>query len=67
MFTTKKLGKWMALLATVAMLGACATGPATSSAPKKDEHARWNGGVWNSVLGYHGPANEMAIAAAPAR
>ena len=46
-------------------LCACATGPQTSSAPKKAQQTSWNEGVWNSVLGYHGPANTMSMAAGP--
>jgi hypothetical protein len=59
-----RMTKWIALAALVSMLGACATGPATSSAPKKQAH--WNDGVWNSTLGYHGPANAMSMAFGPA-
>ena len=61
-----KMCKWCALLALAALLGACATGPSTSSAPKKATQSSWNNGTWNSVLGYHGPANEMSMAYGPA-
>ena len=46
-------------LALAALLSGCASTTTTH------EHARWNGGVWNSVLGYHGPANTMADAGGP--
>ena len=46
--------KWIALLATVALLSACAA-PATHVTQKQP----WNGGIWNSTLGYVGPANVM--------
>lgn len=44
--------RWIAILGVVALLSACATPPTymTSNEP-------WNGGIWNSVLGYHGPNN----------
>lgn len=49
------LTKWLALLGLIAALAACAHAP-----DEQDAHAQpWNGGVWNSVLGYHGPANAM--------
>ena len=53
---------WIVLIALAAGLSGCATGPESSSARTKTAHAqeRWNGGVWNSVLGYNGPANMMA-------
>lgn len=45
---------WIALLALAALLAGCATaqGPVAQKQP-------WNGGIWNSVLGYVGPANVM--------
>lgn len=53
-------GRWIALLALAALLGGCATAPGASM----DDGGRWNGGTWNSVLGYHGPANSI-IAGGP--
>lgn len=48
------LSKSLVLAGLVALLSACAQVPTVSSqAPLQ----RWDGGVWNSVLGYHGPAN----------
>lgn len=44
--------RWIALLGLAAALGGCAAVP---SAPLQPE--AWNGGVWNSMLGYHGPSN----------
>lgn len=49
--------RWIAVLAAVAALAGCAT------APQPPQQHVWNGGVWNSVLGYHGPANAMNVAA----
>lgn len=46
-------------LALAALLSGCASPGAPGA------HARWNDGVWNSVLGYHGPANTMADAGGP--
>lgn len=53
--------KWIALSGVVALLAACAhpAGPQQAKEP-------WNGGTWNSVLGYHGPANAM-VAGGPSR
>ena len=45
--------QWIALLALAGALAGCSNVPPTQAT----EHARWDGGVWNSVLGYHGPAN----------
>jgi hypothetical protein len=46
--------KWIVLLALSAALAGCATapGPVAQKQP-------WNGGIWNSVLGYVGPNNVM--------
>ena len=41
------------LAALLVALTGCAA-PRTETA-----HAAWNGGVWNSTLGYHGPTNTM--------
>jgi len=46
--------KWMAVLGIAAALAACAHPPTGASV-----HEPWNGGIWNSVLGYHGPYNVM--------
>ena len=46
-------------LALVAALSGCASTHPTGKS------AHWNDGVWNSVLGYHGPANTMADAGGP--
>ena len=46
--------KWIALAALVALLSACAAPPVHTT-----ENEPWNGGIWNSVLGYIGPNNVM--------
>ena len=46
--------KWIALLALAALLSACAATPTDVS-----KNEPWNGGIWNSVLGYVGPNNVM--------
>jgi hypothetical protein len=48
--------KWIALFGLVAVLAACAAPPATTASNEP-----WNGGIWNSVLGYVGPANQMVM------
>ncbi len=48
--------KWMSLLALAAMLTACANAPTQEAKVKQP----WNGGTWNSVLGYVGPDTIMA-------
>jgi hypothetical protein len=53
---THMLGKWIVLLATAALLSACATAP-----DRPEERRVWNGGIWNSTLGYIGPANVMVV------
>lgn len=40
------------------LLSACASAPSRPA-------AQWNEGVWNSVMGYHGPANAMGAADGP--
>ena len=46
--------KWIALLALAALLSACANAPTHVAQAQP-----WNGGIWNSVLGYIGPNNVM--------
>jgi hypothetical protein len=46
--------KWIVIAAAAALLAACATPPGQVA-----QKQPWNGGVWNSVLGYVGPANVM--------
>lgn len=48
--------KWIVAVAAAALLAACATSPEPVAQKEKQP---WNGGVWNSVLGYVGPANVM--------
>jgi hypothetical protein len=43
------LTQWIALLG-LAALAACSAPPTRSTANEP-----WNGGIWNSVLGYVGP------------
>jgi hypothetical protein len=50
------MSKWIALLGLAVVLAACSA-PPTRTAQKEP----WNGGVWNSVLGYVGPANQMVL------
>ncbi len=42
--------RWIALAGLAALLAGCAQAPEQGREP-------WNGGVWNSVLGYVGPYN----------
>jgi hypothetical protein len=51
--------RWIVLLATAALLSACASAP-----ERPAQREAWNGGIWNSVLGYVGPAN-VIVAGAP--
>ena len=44
--------RWIAILGAVALLSACAAPPTYMT-----RNEPWNGGVWNSVLGYAGPTN----------
>jgi hypothetical protein len=44
--------RWIALLGAATLLAACSAPPTYAT-----DHAEWNGGVWNSVLGYVGPDN----------
>jgi hypothetical protein len=48
--------RWIALLAVAFALGGCASAPPAHVA---SADAHWNDGIWNSVLGYHGPANAV--------
>jgi hypothetical protein len=48
------LTKLMAAIGLAAMLAACSHVPPTTRTASLEP---WNGGIWNSVLGYHGPAN----------
>jgi hypothetical protein len=49
--------RWIALLAVALALGGCAAAPPVHHTAD----SQWNGGVWNSVLGYHGPANSVVV------
>jgi hypothetical protein len=51
--------RWIALLAIALALGGCASAPPAHDVAAAD--SQWNGGVWNSVLGYHGPANAVVV------
>ena len=46
----------LACLAT--LLTACSGAPVRGG-------TQWNEGLWNSVMGYHGPANSMGAADGP--
>jgi hypothetical protein len=47
----REMGRlWIAVLAMAALLAGCAQ-------PVGHEAEPWNGGTWNSVLGYVGPYN----------
>lgn len=48
------LKKCIALAGLAALLAACSTAPTPVG-----QSQPWNGGTWNSVLGYHGPTNVM--------
>ena len=48
--------RWIALLAAALALAGCAGAP---RAQHTASASQWNDGVWNSVLGYHGPANAV--------
>lgn len=49
-------------LGLAAALAGCA-GPATTEVAATA--TPWNGGTWNSVLGYHGPTNARDMAGGP--
>ena len=51
--------RWIALLAAAVALAGCAHAPATQHVAAAD--SQWDGGIWNSVLGYHGPANAVVV------
>ena len=53
------MAKWIAILGLAATLAACSHAPAQSQA--QVEATPWNGGIWNSVLGYHGPDNARVV------
>lgn len=51
------MGKWIAIVGLAATLAACSHAPAQPQAAAPV----WNAGVWNSVLGYHGPDNARVM------
>lgn len=51
--------RWIALLSLAGALAACAHAPAPQAAQVAGDDVAWNGGIWNSVLGYVGPASSM--------
>lgn len=53
------MAKWIAIVGLAATLAACSHAPAQSQA--QAEATPWNGGIWNSVLGYHGPDNAREV------
>jgi hypothetical protein len=58
--TTRKFMKTrlFALACIAALLSGCAGAPMRGT-------SQWNDGLWNSVMGYHGPANSMGMADGP--
>ena len=50
--------RWIALLAVALAVVGCAGTPPVHTAAADSQ---WNGGTWNSVLGYHGPANAVVV------
>ena len=50
--------RWIALLAVALALGGCAGAPPEQQTVAD---AQWNSGIWNSVLGYVGPANAVVV------
>ena len=50
--------RWIALLAAALALGGCASAPVQQATVADSQ---WNGGIWNSVLGYHGPSNAVIV------
>jgi uncharacterized lipoprotein YajG len=53
--------QWIVLLGLAAMLAGCAAPPTRTAAQEPAAQQPWNGGIWNSVLGYVGPANQMVV------
>lgn len=60
------------LVCFTALLSACSGGPmrqdtsqAASGIARGANAPLWNDGVWNSVMGYHGPSNTMGEAGGP--
>jgi hypothetical protein len=53
--------RYIVLLGLAAALAGCAFAPASPA-----DQGAWNDGIWNSVLGYHGPASAMVVGG-PAR
>jgi hypothetical protein len=49
--------RWITLLGLAAVLAGCGNLPPAQSTAQ----AEWDGGIWNSVLGYHGPANATVV------
>lgn len=47
----------LTVLAVVAALAGCGSAPVLHMQAGEP----WNGGIWNSVLGYHGPANATVM------
>ncbi|WP_298923320.1 hypothetical protein [uncultured Ramlibacter sp.] len=57
-----------ALAGAIATLTACASVPPatdTSTAGASPTAHVWNGGVWNSMIGYNGPSNSMDAGGGP--
>ena len=54
--------RWIVALGLAALLGGCAFAPRTDSVAAD---RTWNDGIWNSVMGYHGPANTIALSPSP--
>lgn len=48
--------RWITLLGAAALLAACSAPPTYATG-----HQQWDGGVWNSVLGYVGPDNARIV------
>ena len=53
--------RWITLLGAAALLAACSAPPTFAT-----NHQEWDGGVWNSVLGYVGPDN-VRVTGGPSR
>ena len=50
--------RWIALVAVALALAGCAGSPQLQHTAAD---SAWNGGIWNSVLGYVGPASSMVV------